>query len=507
MAIGSQRPFPPELSQLQDEIAARARHYGLDFFETVFELVNYEQMNEIAAFGGFPARYPHWRFGMQYEQLAKGHSYGLHRIYEMVINNDPCYAYLLESNSLTDQKLVMAHVYAHCDFFKNNIYFAHTNRKMIDEMANHAARISRYIDKYGQEEVESFIDLCMSIEDLIDIHSPAIRRHEIRRDQPLGSDEEEAEGDEEPAKFKSKPYMDRFINPPELIQAEREKRRKKKIETKRKFPPEPERDIMLFLIEHAPLENWQRNVLSILRDEAYYFAPQAQTKIMNEGWATYWHSLLMTRHGLEPVEVLDYADHHSGTVASQPGRINPYKLGLELFRDIEHRWNTGRFGPEYEACDDRLARQNWDKQLGLGRQKILEVRRIHNDVTFIDEFLTPDFCREHKLFAYHYNEERKRYEIESREFEKIKERLLFNLTNFGRPMITVVDGNYENRSELYLKHEHIGVDLKLDHAEATLRCIYKIWTRPVHLETQYRDKGLILSFDGRQNERREKRKE
>jgi len=505
MALRSRRPFPPELRKLQEEIAERAASYGLDFFETIFELVSYDEMNEVAAYGGFPVRYPHWRFGMQYEELAKGHSYGLHRIYEMVINNDPCYAYLLESNSLTDQKLVMAHVYAHCDFFKNNIYFAHTNRKMIDEMANHRARICRYIDKYGLEEVESFIDTCMSIEDLIDIHAPGIKRRRPDRDRPLSDEEEEEELlEEQPARFKSKPYMDSFINPPELIRAEREERRRRKQETKRKFPAEPERDVLLFLIEHAPLENWQRDVLSILRDEAYYFAPQAQTKIMNEGWATYWHSMIMTRHELEPVEVIDYADHHSGTVASHPGRINPYKLGLELFRDIEHRWNTGRFGREYEECDDRVARENWDKKLGLGRQKIFEVRRIHNDVTFIDEFLTPEFCEEHKLFAYRYNESRKWYEIESREFETIKQRLLFNLTNLGRPIISVVDGNYRNRGELYLKHEHIGVDLKLDHAEATLRSLYKIWTRPVHLETVYRDKGLVLSFDGSENTWKEK---
>src|SRR5918911_561801 len=181
------------------------------------------------------------------------------------------------------------------------------------------------------------------------------------------------------------------------------------------YPDKPEKDVLLFLIEHAPLKNWQRDVLAIIRDEAYYFAPQGQTKIINEGWASYWHSTIMTTKTLEPSELVDYADHHSGTMATQPGRLNPYKLGIELLRDIEERWNKGQFGPEYDDCDDYETRRRWDKQLGLGRQKIFEVRRIHNDVTFVDTFLTPDFCRRHQLFSFKHNDQNEIYEIESRE--------------------------------------------------------------------------------------------
>ena len=217
------------------------------------------------------------------------------------------------------------------------------------------------------------------------------------------------------------------------------------------------------------LKAWQHDVLAIIREEAYYFAPQGQTKIMNEGWASFWHSTIMTQKTLHPSELVDYADHHSGTMATQPGRLNPYKLGIELLRDIEERWNKGQFGPEWDECDNLDARRKWDKQLGLGRQKIFEVRRIHNDVTFIDTFLTVDFCRRYKLFSYRHNDQTEMYEIESREFKKIKERLLFNLTNFGQPIIRVKDANHRNRGELYLQHEYFGVDLKIDHAQDTLR--------------------------------------
>ena len=114
----------------------------------------------------------HWRWGMEYEQLSKGYEYGLSKIYELVINNDPCYAYLLESNAEVDQKLVMAHVYGHCDFFKNNFSFRHTNRRMIDDMANHATRVRRWVDKIGVDKVEDFIDRTLSLENLIDQHAP-----------------------------------------------------------------------------------------------------------------------------------------------------------------------------------------------------------------------------------------------------------------------------------------------------------------------------------------------
>jgi len=486
--------LPADLRAIQLETEAHAKEYGLDFYETIFEVLDYDEISEIAALGGFPTRYPHWRFGMEYQQLSKGYRYGLQKIYEMVINNDPCYAYLLRCNQLVDQKLVMAHVYGHNDFFKNNIWFSQTNRKMMDETANHGSRIRSYMERHGEDTVEGFIDSCLSLENLIDIYSPLIKRRDAinRYDFAEGKDD-----DPTPSKFQSKEYMDTFINPPEVLKAEAKKRENEKEMAKSlSFPEQPERDVLLFLIEYAPLKPWQHDVLAIIRQEAYYFAPQGQTKIMNEGWASFWHSTIMTQRTLHPSELVDYADHHSGTMATQPGRLNPYKLGIELLRDIEERWNKGQFGPEWDECDNYEVRRKWDKQLGLGRQKIFEVRRIHNDVTFIDTFLTVDFCRRHHLFSYKHNDQNDTYEIESREFKKIKDRLLFNLTNFGQPIIRVKDGNYRNRGELYLQHEHFGVDLKLDHAQDTLRHLHRLWTRPVHIETVADGRPTLLSFDG-----------
>jgi stage V sporulation protein R len=796
-------------------------------------------------------------------------------------------AYLLASNNFVDQKLVMAHVCGHADFFKNNFWFAHTNRRMLDEMANHATRINRYVSKYGMDAVENFLDACLSLENLIDVHAAGIRR---RPEVVFGFDEEEEEA--LVRKIPAKHYMDSYINPPEFLAEEQRKLEDAK-ERRKHFPEEPERDILLFLLEHAPLENWQRDVLDIVREEAYYFAPQGQTKVMNEGWAcaagdtlvktdwgmlrlqdivdkrlavnvcdgerlrrvydyaslgvkdtvrivtrrglvlegarthrvirangqwtrvdelqpgdkvkvapgtriwamaelpvdwsspqrltlqavadnlgvnvttlmrrkrgrnvlqveaidtalaeydqqvadvgliqptrrkpltlpltinqalgeflgllvgdghvsevkrvigltsgdlsqaqrfldlakqlfgldgalskdggryranlysqeleafllslgihsgpaaskkaipycilqspepvvaaflrglfdadgyageqgvilsssseqmgrsvqevllnfgilsrrrrqqdgcwhvhiagesaarfadligfsldrkqealrvyvqnrrwfkaeswddeiaeisydqrevydisveethryaaagllnhnSYWHSTLMTQKIMEPNELIDYAEHNAGTLATSPGRLNPYKLGVELFRDIEDRWNRGAFGAEYEACGNMEARRQWDKKLGLGREKIFEVRRIYNDIGFIDAFLTEDFAREHKLFTFAFNEYTEQYEIASRHFEEIKRRLLFQLTNFGQPIIEIVDANYNNRGELYLMHRYEGIEMDVPYAEDTLKNLFTVWGRPVHLETELEGEGRVL---------------
>ncbi len=483
----------PDLQKLKDEIEGYARECGLDFFPVVFEVLDWKELNEVASYGGFPNRYPHWRFGMEYEQLSKSYAWGLSKIYEMVINNDPCYAYLLYANGIVDQKLVMAHVYAHCDFFKNNIYFAHTNRKMMDEMGNHRTKITGYVNRYGQDVVEDFIDACLSIDSLIDHHAAAIRRTRVRGDEPSVEEIKIVQ------RLKGgRPYLDKYLNPDDFLE-EQAKKLEEERKRERNFPESPERDVMGFLIAHAQLEKWQRDILSILREESYYFIPQAQTKIMNEGWAVFFHSLIMTRRALKDSELIDYADHHSGTVSPYPGRLNPYKLGVELFKNIEERWDKGRFGKEYDECENMVEKARWDKNLGLGRKKIFEVRKLYNDITFIDEFLTPEFCRDQKLFTFAYNQSSDMYEIASREFQKIKQQLLFQLTNFGYPIISVVDGNYKNRGELLLKHYHEGVDLKEDYAKETLTSLCKVWGRPANIETIVEGVPKILSFDGEEH--------
>lgn len=499
--------IPDEIYRHVDRIAEFAREEGLDFFPIAFEMLDFDAMTQVAAYGGFPQRYPHWRFGMEYERLRKQHRYGLAKIYEMVINTDPCYAYLLSDNTVTDHKTVIAHVHAHCDFFKNNIAFVHTNRRMVDQMANHATRVRRHIDKQGFEKVERFIDTCLSLEDLIDPYSKFMRRQPREGEKP---GEPEAAPDDGAVRFPAKHYMDRYINPPKALAAQRERFVEKREAERSLFPARPERDVLQFLLDDAPLDDWQADILSIIREEAYYYAPQGQTKIMNEGWATYWHSTLMTRYILGDDELVTYCDHHAGTLVSAPGQLNPYKLGVELFRDIEHRWNTGRYGKEYDECTDMARRRKWGNDRKVpqrvvgkgspGREKIFQIRRIYNDVTFIDEFLTPEFVDKHQLYHYRFDPATQRLVVVNRDFKKIKRQLLFSLTNHARPYIYVVDGNYANRGELFLAHEHIGVDLDIRYATETLKAVQRLWGRPVHLLALIDDESVLFSFDGKQSQ-------
>ncbi len=506
----------PELLAHMQAIKAKAREYGLDFFEVVYEVLDFETMNQIASYGGFPVRYPHWRWGMEYDRLSKRDAYGMGRIYEMVINNDPCYAYLQESNSVTDQKLVMAHVYGHSDFFKNNLWFGKTNRKMMDEMANHSTRVRRHIERQGQEVVERFLDACLSIEHLIDPHSVFMGKRGHGSPSREESEGQETDGSESratggratrghatgghatfsPDKLPAKDYMDPFINPAKEMTRQREVWETEQREAKNRFPAEPTRDVLAFLLAHAPLEDWQADILGIVRDEAYYFAPQGMTKVMNEGWATYWHSKLMTQHFLEAREIIDYAEQHSGVVHMPPGGFNPYKIGVEMFKDIERRWDRGQHGPSWDRLGNIGAKEAFDDKSMKGREKIFEVRRIYNDVNFIDEFLTPEFVEKHQMYQFRRDPQTGEVRVVTRDFDRVKQTLLFQLTNMGQPFIYVADANYANRGELYLAHKFMGLEVDASKAVETLRSIALLWGRPVHLQGRVNEELVLISLAG-----------
>ncbi len=484
--------LPEALEKARVHIEKLAKDYGLDFYPVVFEMVTGEQMNAFAAYGGFPTRYPHWSFGMQYEQLSKGYQYGLSKIYEMVVNTDPVYAYLMEGNLNVDQKMVMAHVFGHADFFKHNKWYEPTNKKMMDTCANHATRVRTYIEKHGKDRVEAFIDKCLSVDNLIDRYAPYsgnaaenIRKEERKR---------VAEA-RKVAAYKGE-YLESMR--PELAS-------EKEAESDFVYPERPQRDVLAFLIDYAPLENWQADILNIIREEAYYFSPQGMTKVMNEGWASYWHTTMMTRDILDDSEFVCYADHHAGAVAMHPNGFNPYKIGLELFRDIEERWDKGRFGREWDACDNYEERKNWNKQTGLGRKKIFEVRRDYNDITFIEEFLTEDFAVRNNMFIYKQDENTGQWVKDISEFPKHKKKLLFQLTNFGQPIIEVINGNHNNNGELLLRHIHEGVDMQPDKMKESMEAVAYLWGRPVCIDTKMDDEDCIFRWDGKEHTKESKK--
>jgi len=250
-------------------------------------------------------------------------------------------------------------------------------------------------------------------------------------------------------------------------------------------------------------ESWTDEVISIQHDRAdvYDISVEETHRYAAGGFInhnSFWHSTLMTKHFVEAKEVIDYADHHSGTVHMPPGGFNPYKIGIEMFRDIEDRWNKGKFGKDYDESDSLGERKKWDKGLGLGREKIFEVRRIYNDVQFIDEFMTPEFIEKHKFYQYGRDPHTGQLRIVSRDPVRIKQTLLYQLTNMGRPFIFVCDGNYANRGELYLAQKHNGQDIEIKYATETLKNVYRIWQRPVHLQARIDDEMILFSYDGTQ---------
>jgi stage V sporulation protein R len=891
----------PELEEWAKKIVGMAQDFGLSFFPIEFLLVAPAELNGIAAYSGFPRRIGHWKYGQEFESIHKSYRYGASKIYELVINHNPVYAYLLTTNTLVNQKLVMAHVCGHADFFYNNSWFAHTSRRMVDQMANNAIRVRRIAEIEGEEAVEAFLDTCLSLENLVDPYSTGGRDY-------CPEEEEETYQRDAPAVYKlpAKEYLDSYINPKEFIEQQKAAHKAEKAQEKN-FPKEADRDILGFLVEHAPLLKWQRDILAMIREEAYYFMPQRQTKVLNEGWAcvegktlvftdqgalpmeavvakvscgekikvsggkevydwniipntnslkvttrrgytltgsdnhrvkigkgwkrldalttgdlitltppniwpsdratiswiqepktcltkalekeeisyttyrryktghpyvsdeakikigralanptlqlhaqqrrrtlitaprhvtpelalflgylvgdgnisvsgrvvtltsgdepqikhfadlakslfnleakivyipkedlekdwedqafleektsgkwrahlyslnlmdflvnclgittgfsarekkipdhilrspktvvssflkglydadgyageagvilttassqmaaqlqtillnygvltrrrlqkktkdgktyrwwhvtttgksallfqteigfglprkqnklqtyiqdrkwflketwddeivsvedkgsitvydisvrdshcyssgafvnhnSFWHSKFMTNHLADASEIIDYCDVHAGVMSG--GGFNPYKIGVELFRDIESRWDRGAFGLEYQQCKDAKERKSWDKSLGLGREKILQIRKTHNDVTFIDQYLTPEFCVEHELFAFKQVEGHFPFVEEFREFSKIKNQLLTQLANGGSPIIEIINANYNNRGELLLRHDHDGRALDKETGEDCMKNLYKIWSRAIHLQT------------------------
>jgi stage V sporulation protein R len=373
----------------------------------------------------------------------------------------------------------MAHVYGHADFFKHNFWFSKTNRKMMDEMANHATRVRRHVERHGQEQVERFIDTCLSLEHLIDPHSLFMQREEPRtragQTRPMGTSLDEVDDTAqkpagfEPERFAAKEYMDPFINPQREMTRQKKEFEDKAKAAKGRFPVRPTRDILQFLLRHAPLESWQQDILSIIRDEAYYFAPQGMTKIMNEGWATYWHSKLMTQHFSRPARSSTTPTSTPGVVHMEPGGFNPYKIGVELFKDIERRWNSGQHGPAWERLESVGAKDAFDDKSMKGREKIFEVRRIYNDVAFIDEFLTPEFVESTRCTSTGATRTPGELRIVSRDFDRVKQTLLHHLTNRGEPFIYVVDANYLNRGELFLAHQWTGLEVEVARAMPVCR--------------------------------------
>lgn len=496
--------LPPELDGLLPTIFKAVRDFGCDFPPTVVQMLTYDEISEVAAYGGFPVRFPHWKWGMEYEELQKGYVYGMHRIYEMVINTTPCYIYCLNSNTLVDNVTVVAHALGHADFFKNNVFFSPTTQNAMNDLANHGSRIRRYIDRWGKERVTEFIDHMIRIETLVD---PAMAWKSRRFKDPTVRDKRNYHHPELLPIEEDHEYMEPYINTPEFRRRQEERARRKEVVEQLELFTSPTKDIMGFIKDNGPFKPWQQDIASMMYQEALYFAPQRVTKALNEGWASYIDYNLIARQGLCSLGqegrdhgIIEYAKHKTGVLGGKYSR-NPYKLGFCLFTDIEERWDKGQFGDEWEKCTDIDKRENWDKQLGLGREKVFEVRKHYNDVLALQEFFTQEFCDKYEFYEWQRfpNGE---YQIISRDHKAIKKKLIDRYLNGGLPIIKLADPNYEGKGYMLLEHQWDGRPLYRPYVSAVLSSLCFLWQNNVYLVSRNSDDEEIVfaSFNDNEDE-------
>ena len=457
--------YMADLERRMEQVYEIAEGYGLDPFPINWEVVPADIMYEFGAYG-LPGRFSHWTHGRAYHRQKIMYDYGLSKIYELVINSNPAYAFLLDGNSVLQNSLIAAHVIAHVDFFKNNAYFKATNRGMVEGAASNAARIRKYEFAHGRERVEQMLDAVLSIEEHVDPH----------RRVPAAKPEK-------PGTKRDGPYDDMFrlgeaAQPDEPAPI-------------RKLPAEPEKDLLLFLAENAPdLDDWQRDVIEIVRNEMLYFVPQMQTKIMNEGWASYWHSRIVRDLDLTDREYVEFAQMHAGVLAPSKHSMNPYHVGLKMFEAIEKRWD--------EPTDEE--RERLGIVPGSGRAKMFEIRDLESDVGFLRNYLTKELVEE--LDLYIYQVEGDQLVVVEKDWEKIRGMIVGSMTNFGVPYIQVEDGDYRKARELYLRHVYEGREIDIAYAQKVLRHVHHVWGRPVHLETVLEEQKTVLTYDGQEDSRR-----
>ncbi len=440
-----------ELEQWNEKIEACAGEMGLDFYPQEFEICSFEEMLGYEAYTGMPSHYPHWSYGKAFDRLHTFYRYNLAGLpYEMVINSNPCLAYLMRDNTLLLQILTIAHVYGHNDFFKNNRLFKSTRAEMaIAGFKNHAERIRGYIQDpgIGYIKVERVLDAVHSL------------RYQVNRTigyKKLTTEEVKQRLLEE---FHRKTRADSFGS---LVEA-------KAPPDLNRVPLEPEEDILGFIIEYSRLDEWEKEIIRIVRAESEYFLPQIETKIMNEGWASFWHYRILQKLNLAQDLHMEFLKRHHQVIRPIPGGLNPYHLGFIILNDLETR-----FGPE----------------------KIFEARKIESDRSFIRRYLTLDLCRELCLFEYFRDEEQGIISQVADEdgWEPIRDTLCQNIGLSSVPVIKVKEMSCRDGS-LLLEHEYDGRDLELGHTGETIKYLVELWGRPVKLITRFKGKEKMIICD------------
>lgn len=433
-----------DLEKWDNKICEIARGHGLNWYPLAYETCDYREMIGHMAYHGMPSHYAHWSYGKTFERTHFMYNAGSEGLpYELIINSDPSIAYLMLENPLYLQILIMAHCVGHSDFFKNNRTFRDTDASTVTmRFRNAGKRIKSYIEdpSIGVEAVEKIIDTCHAVSYQTD-----------RRGRSRASEKE----------LKTKYF--------EIVNGD------KKDEWKNfnldKNPLEPEYDVLRFILENNPkLSDWQRDVISIVHDESLYFWPQIRTKVMNEGWASFWHYRILHDLELEDEHHIPFLKTHNAVLRPWGLKINPYHLGFEIFKDIEKRF---------------------------GIEECFAARETCNDENFVMQYLTEEKARELNLFTFS-PKGRKNPDwtvddvLDGEEsWHDVRAALLQSVAGNMIPAIYVDDLRKDNT--LVLRHEHDGRDLELDYADNCVKLLKNVWNGPIKLLTEIEEEEFEIS--------------
>lgn len=461
-----------QLEEWDKRIKAIVVEEGLDTFPQEFELCDFNEMLGYEAYAGMPSHYPHWSYGKGFERKKTFYQLGIVGLpYELVINSNPALAYLMRDNTLLLQVLTIAHVYAHNDFFKNNITFSQTlPQYTIEKFKAHADRVRSYIEdpSIGAEKVEWILDAAHAL--LFQCQrAQKVKKLSIEDQKKRALERAKPRGDQFAAIHKRKEY-----EPPDL----------------NRLPLEPEENLLLFIRDHNPyLEEWEKDLITIAVEEANYFLPQIETKIMNEGWASYWHYRILNKLNLDQGLHIEFLKRHNQVIRPMRGGLNPYHLGFKIFDEIYKKWET----PSNEE------QAEWRLPGGQGKEKIFQVRESDRDVSFLRQYLTEKLMRELDLFQHEKNGKDRVITHIANQYgwKKIKETFLKNVGAGSIPVIKIIEVKTQNSQEMILRHEYDSRELDLEYADKTLKYIQRLWGRKVVLETQVGRDGCRLSYDGK----------
>ena len=462
-----------DLERWNERVMTLVERFGLDPFPQEFEICDYEDMLAYMVYSGMPSHYPHWSYGKSFEKLKTLYEYGVSGLpYEMVINSKPSIAYLMHDNSLALQVLTIAHVYGHNDFFKNNFTFRSTRAEYtIETFKGHANRVRQYIEdpSIGLEKVEAILDAAHALS-LQCRRNLAIKKPTVIEERRMKVEEAEPPPDPFSAIHRRHQHVE-----PDLD----------------KVPLYPDEDLLIFIRDHHPqFSEWERDLLTIVHEQAQYFVPQIETKIMNEGWASFWHKRILDTLELPQKLQLEFIVRHTQVLRPTPGSLNPYHVGMKVWEDIEKRWDH----PTAEEIEEYGPRKKTSKE------KLFEVREVERDTSFLRRYLTEELIRELNLFEYKArgNEHVVTRVADQDNWRQIKETLIQNVGTGTLPVIKVIDSDYTHNHTLLLKHAHDGRDLQLEYAEKTLKYLHQLWGRDVALETLLDNRSTLLSFsDGK----------